>query len=418
MTLIQGDCFKEVPKLEDNSLDLVLTDFPYGISFMGKDWDSVEESFFFKVGKALLPKMKPGSFLVTTFTPRMDMLWRCLSELEKAGFEMKTSPLFWLYHTGFPKAMDVNKKTGREQDKGWKSFQLKPSVEIIIAVQKPRTEKTIVGQVLKNGCGAVNIEGCRIPYPNENEKEKCGFHGRNVDSEIYGKYGCSPATPNINTGRFPANLLVSGEPLNGEGRGNAWRPNREKHEPKAPVFKGFSGDEKTIGIPSITYPDSGSVNRFYSLDAWWDKRNITLTDESAFFDVPKPSKSEKNKGCEDFEEKAKCDIDKMGGVKCTMKTGSGNKRNVAYKNNHPTTKPVKLFTYLAELFSRKDAVVLDPFMGSGTTGIACSVLGRRFIGIELEEDYYKIAEARIKEANKQQTISFSSKEGKGDVNGS
>ena len=109
MNLIQGDCFEEVPKLEDNSLDLVLTDFPYGISFMGKDWDNTEEGFFYKTGKALLPKMKAGSFLVTTFTPRMDMLWRCLSELEKAGFEMKTSPMFWNYHTGFPKASDIKK---------------------------------------------------------------------------------------------------------------------------------------------------------------------------------------------------------------------------------------------------------------------------------------------------------------------
>ena len=82
MNLILGDCFKEIPKFEDESIDLVLTDFPYGISFMGKDWDSVEEGFYYKVGLALLPKMKAGSFLVSTFTPRMDMLWRCLSELE------------------------------------------------------------------------------------------------------------------------------------------------------------------------------------------------------------------------------------------------------------------------------------------------------------------------------------------------
>ena len=107
--LFLGDCFVEIPKLEDDSLDLVLTDFPYGINFMGKDWDNTEEGFFFKVGKGLLPKMKAGSFLVTTFTPRMDMLWRCLSELEKAGFEMKTSPMFWNYHTGFPKASDIKK---------------------------------------------------------------------------------------------------------------------------------------------------------------------------------------------------------------------------------------------------------------------------------------------------------------------
>ena len=76
----------------------------------------------------------------------------------------------------------------------------------------------------------------------------------------------------------------------------------------------------------------------------------------------------------------------------------------SFKNNHCTVKSIKLFTYLAELFSKKGDFVLDPFMGSGTTGIACSILQREFIGIELEKDYFKIAEARIKEQNKQGKI--------------
>jgi len=436
--LLNGDCFKVIPELKDDSLDLVLTDFPYGISFMGKAWDNCEEGFFEKVGKVLFPKMKAGSFLVTTFTPRMDMLWRCLSELEKAGFEMKTSPMFWLYHTGFPKAGDMSKQidkqkglTGKiinpktypdirsnnygnsqgttrlsggdyiaenEESKAWsgfKSFQLKPSVEVVICVQKPRTEKTIVGQVLANGCGSVNIEKCRIPYSSESDisvspqKDTSSWHGNSWSKN-----------PQINngevkefTGRFPANLLVSGEPLKGYS--------------KSGTLKGVYGG---FGNSSICYGDSekananyskneGSPNRFYSLDAWWEKRNITLTEESAFFDVPKPSKAEKNKGCEVKDYKSK----RPSGVLYNKEEPDGF-RDTLKQNSHPTTKPIKLFTYLTELFSKKGDTVLDCFMGSGTTGIACSVLGRKFIGIEKEKDYFEIARARIREQQKQSKI--------------
>ena len=150
------------------------------------------------------------------------------------------------------------------------------------------------------------------------------------------------------------------------------------------------------------------------MDAWWEKRNITLTNESAFFDVPKPSKAEKNKGIGDgtgsntYQKKCiKCGkwkiaqgIDKEK-YTCRCEEPEWEKPK---GNNHTTVKPIKLFTYLCELFSKKGDTVLDPFMGSGTTGIACSILQRKFIGIEKEKDYFEIAEARIKEQNKQTSI--------------
>ncbi len=148
----------------------------------------------------------------------------------------------------------------------------------------------------------------------------------------------------------------------------------------------FYGDK---GVEQITYGDSGSFSRYFDLDKWYNKT-------FPFFITPKASKSEKNKGCEGFTPKPKCIIDKMGGEKCTMKKGSGNERNVHYLNNHPTCKPLKLMCYLITLGSRKNDVVVDPFMGSGTTGLACNMLNREFIGMEVDEDYFKIAEARIK----------------------
>jgi len=124
---------------------------------------------------------------------------------------------------------------------------------------------------------------------------------------------------------------------------------------------------------------------------------------SRFFYCAKASKSERNLGCEDFDAKAKCEIDKMGGEKCSMKTGSGNERNVAYKNNHPTVKPIMLMQYLVRLVTPIGGMCLDPFLGSGTTACACIKEGVNYIGIEREEDYCKIARARIKAVEDTQT---------------
>lgn len=117
---------------------------------------------------------------------------------------------------------------------------------------------------------------------------------------------------------------------------------------------------------------------------------------SRFFYCAKASKSERNKGCEMLDEKFMNGLDKMGGEKCGMKTGSGNPRLGVNSNNHPTVKPIKLMEYLVKLVTKEDALVLDPFLGSGTTAIACLKLQRRFIGIEKNQEYINIAQARIK----------------------
>ena len=113
--------------------------------------------------------------------------------------------------------------------------------------------------------------------------------------------------------------------------------------------------------------DEGGFSRYYSLDAWWNSRLSKLPDgvknTFPFLVVPKASKSEKNNGVEN--------------------------------NIHPTVKPLNLMSYLVTLGSRKDDVVLDPFMGSGTTPMACVTLGRNYIGVEREEEYFEIAEARV-----------------------
>ena len=238
-------------------------------------------------------------------------------------------------------------------------------------------------------------------YQNENEKIVLSYEGKKVLDFL----GLSLTDLKKISSYDLINICKkAGEPLKGfskSGSGN-------KHSQKTGNVYNLGLKDNYEGFSSGG--DSGSPNRFYSLDAWWEKRNITLTDESAFFDVPKPSKAEKNKGL-DFKgnisdeakinENLNSDNPNIKGRKVNLIS------NICLKskgNFHNTVKPVKLFTYLCELFSKKGDTVLDPFMGSGTTGIACSILQREFIGIELEKDYFKIAEARIKEQNKQTSI--------------
>jgi len=150
--------------------------------------------------------------------------------------------------------------------------------------------------------------------------------------------------------------------------------------------------------------DSGTFSRFYDLDAWW-KSQIHKLPESVqktfpFMIVPKASKSEKNEGLGEFEDKLPDtnDFKNLPAARSnSINTSSGKPRNVLpSKNNHPTVKPIELMSYLITLGSREGDVVVDPFVGSGTTCIAAKLLNRKYIGIEKEEDYAIIAKARIK----------------------
>ena len=145
------------------------------------------------------------------------------------------------------------------------------------------------------------------------------------------------------------------------------KPYTEK--PINPSSFSFVGREK----PAFDYADDGSAARF--------------------FYCAKASKSERNRGLDEFREYTAGERTNRedGSAGITAYAGATG----ASKNFHPTVKPLALMEYLVKLVSREGQVVLDPFMGSGTTGMACKRLDREFIGIEKESDYCKIAEARI-----------------------
>jgi site-specific DNA-methyltransferase (adenine-specific) len=262
-------------------------------------------------------------------------------------------------------------------------------------VNKPMSESTIVDNVLKWGTGAMNVDGCRIPFKNKDDmwKGKFGAYG-SVGQTIYGNgkgYVNRTLKDNIK-GRFSANLLVSDRAID-SGK-------ISKTGNLSSKYKG--GKDKKGNIPSNVYGkykrglypnrkgDIGDQSRYFDLDNWWNHRCI-------FFDVPKPSKRERDKGLENSKSKVKDTEGKFSKSKNAKDKNLVDRlhRQKLRKNFHPTVKPIKLMAYLIELGCSKEGIVLDPFVGSGTTCIAAQRLNRKWIGIELNEEYAKIAAARL-----------------------
>ncbi len=301
-----GDNLELLKQMSDNSVDSVVTDPPYGISFMGKKWDYDVPSV--ELWKEVLRVLKPGGHALVACGTRTQH--RMAVNLEDAGFEIRDI-VAWVYGQGFPKSLDIGKaisaydKTGgAKQWEGW-GTALKPAMELWTLCRKPLGEKTVAENVLKYGTGGINIDGCRVPLENgETIATNVGFLD-NLQSDGWGTKKC--ITEKTSQGRFPANVI-------------------------------HDGSEEVVSL----FPDS----------------------KARFFYCAKVSKKERN-----------CD----GKV----------------KNNHPTVKPVALMRYLCRLITPPNGVVLDPFMGSGSTGIAALLEGFNFIGMEIEEKYMEIAKVRI-----------------------
>ena len=465
--IINGDSLKVLKKLEDESVDLVCTDPPYGYSFMGKDWDKVVPSV--EIWKECLRVLKPGGFCFVMSAPRIDVQSRMATKLEDAGFQTNFSPIYWTYATGFPKASNVgkmvDKKLGKKrkvvgkyihprsiekgvEDKSWgkKSmkitleggaygddkrtleeiqqrtapasdeakalegsyvgYQPKPAVEVILVCMKPIEEKSYIEQAMKNGKGITWLDDCRIPYEKDCRLLKGGSYSGNrtgSNAESFYQTGNEKIEYDesaIPDGRFAANLIVQDDVLN-DGK------NRKGGTSNGDAKVGTKTDKAVTPLNRgtlISRNDDGSFSRFYDLDAWW-KSQIHKLPESVqktfpFMIVPKASKSEKNEGLDEFEDKLPNtnDFKNLPAARSnSINTSSGKPRNVLpSKNNHPTVKPIELMSYLITLGSRENDVVVDPFVGSGTTCIAAKLLNRQYIGIEKEEDYAIIAKARIK----------------------
>ena len=319
-------------------------------------------------------------------------------------------------------------------DGSYGGFQPKPAVEIILVAMKPLSEKTYVEQALKNGKGITWLDDCRVPYESEEDQkeydfnndgmerskkqegDKLGLHNGgwkikkrgNVDSSTeerkYGYKNCVEiGSPE---GRFPANLIVSDDVLNnGINTGSKSIPIRKTDN------SGGSGNVYTttndLKGNVVGIGDEGSFSRYYDLDKWYiNKLPKAVKETFPFMIVPKASSGEKNEGLDGFEVvNNPADREEYKGTNANQFRPDGSERKpVMTKNIHPTVKPTELMSYLITLGSRENDLILDPFIGSGTTAIASRLLTRNFIGFEKNEEYHKIALGRIKQHMEQMKL--------------
>lgn len=373
-TLFLGDCLDVMRKMDADSIDAIVTDPPYGLAFMGKDWDyGVPGEAFWREALRIA---KPGAHLLAFGGTRTYHRLACA--IEDAGWEVRDS-IMWVYGSGFPKSMDVaksidkasgyegevigsrivdvgmqggNMHAGRKQQQqqqqiralspeaaawsGW-GTALKPAVEPIVVARKP-LEGTVAANVLKYGTGAINIDGCRVPT-----EDIIATNGNRDSAKVYGRYnGMTPhQSEGQKHGRFPANIVHDGSDevlaLFPQSNGGAF-PSHSN----IPTGKHYEGGWGNVNNGKRIEMGTGSAARF--------------------FYCAKASRKERD--------------------------GS----------DHPTMKPIALMRYLVRLITRKGGLVLDPFMGSGTTGIAAVQEGMRFVGIEKDEHYYEIAQSRVTKA--------------------
>ena len=426
--LVKGDSLQELKKYDDNSVDLLCTDPPYGYGFMGRDWDKVLPDI--GIFEECFRVLKPGSMAFVMSAPRSDVQYRMAEMLERVGFRIDYTPIYWTYASGFPKAMNISKMIDKQKgakrevtgkgkagaafhkgkgvitggfgnisdgtgtattewdeknnpatdeakklDGSYAGFQPKPAVEVVIVAMKPLDKKGYLEQAQDNGKGVTWFDDCRIPFEEGHEPSD---NQSMPDLQDVGKKSKEA---------IGIDKLSWGQVENAE---------RKEYEPN------------TVGRFPANMLVSDEVlddySRYFSLDEWFSKNLKSLPEPVQqtfpFMIVPKASKSEKNDGLDNFEVKQA----KGGGgtsndtwYEDDVNSASGKfgSEKAPSRNIHPTVKPLTLMNYLVVLGSRKGDIVLEPFAGSGTTALACVSQERDYIAIEREQEYYEIAKARL-----------------------
>lgn len=407
-TILTGDSRERLKELEDESIDALVTDPPYLINFMGKDWDKEnspagDSSFWEEV----LRVMKPGAHGLVFGHSRQHH--RVMTALEDAGFEIRDC-LMWFYGSGFPKSHNIGKSVTKLQgDSDWEGWgtALKPAYEPIILVRKPLEKKlTIAKNVLKHGVGGINIDASRIgtteDFSNVKPRKMMSNQGsvKTDDHDHTASDTWQAAKDKLqNLGRFPANVLLSHHPdckVVGEVEDTRSGGERTKtiFSEKEPV----SGGEGTGGTMKAT-----TIRKVYECD---DDCAVKILDEQSGTSKSSKRGNKYNKKTENREGYTPVQSDYRedntygdnGGASrffYCAKVGKKERNAGDVRNTHPTVKPIKLMTYLTKLITPPNGKVLDPFMGSGSTGMACAMEGFDFVGIDMDEEYVEISKTRI-----------------------
>jgi DNA modification methylase len=402
-----GDSRAVLAELPRCSVDAIVCDPPYELAFMGRKWDATGIAFdpaFWALVSAVL---KPGGHLLAFGGTRTYHRMACA--IEDAGFEVRDS-LHWAYSQGFPKSLDVSKAIDAAQNvqrdiigygpvkttvslsmsnsgqnrigarkafdsgpatdaartwSGW-GTALKPAHEPIVMARRP-LDGTVAGNVLRWGTGGINVEGCRVQTEEELRRAVAGGGGSAGIFE--GKKTCNTFDlhPDGLTGRWPPNLLFS-------------------HHPTC------TPSDCVEGCAVADMEAQSQSSRMFPVFEWSHESS-----ESAIRYCPKPHRTEREAGCEGLPTRSGADaVDREEGSAGTRSPSAGAGRTAEeIANYHPTVKPIDMMRWLCRLVTPPGGTVLDPFAGSGTTGCGAVIEGFRFVGIEREAEYHRIAEARI-----------------------
>lgn len=370
--IITGDCLTQLKTLPDCSVDSIVTDPPYGLSFMGKKWDYDVPSV--EVWTECLRVLKPGGHLLAFAGTRTQHRMAC--RIEDAGFEIRDM-IAWVYGSGFPKS----------HNGPWGGTALKPALEPITMARKPLIG-TVAENVLAHGTGALNIEGCRV------EGDKAGGSGGAPM-----KMGGANHRPfhdaeerrsfDVSLGRWPANLVHDGsdEVLAAFPNAPGQMADVSGTAPSNKTSNVY-GAMKHVGEASQNDDNDGAVGFKMKPGA----RRLDAGSSARFFYCAKASRADRNDGLDGMPLRQSGMVSNTSGQHITRRDGGAPKPAA---NHHPTVKPTDLMRYLVRLVTPPRGIVLDPYMGSGSTLKAAELEGFDAIGIEIDPAYVEIAKRRI-----------------------
>lgn len=437
----EGDCVELMAAMPEASVDSVVCDPPYLLGFMGKAFDSQHrQSDGVSEGHAMqdwhevwareaLRVLKPGGHCLVFGGTRT--YHRLMCALEDAGFEIRDC-LSYLYGSGFPKSHNIGNGYGTA---------LKPAWEPIVVARKPLAG-TVAANVLEYGTGAINVDGCRIGTEVETWPVSRSFTSGISPGYTDGiERGATQATGSMPAGRWPANVILThteecvqvgtrkvrtGKTVvhNTDGtvrnriygkragsREDAGYADADGKE-EITAWKCVEGcpvrmlDEQSgetrdgVAVNHNREIKAHSGNRIYGACANGTDQDVTYGGSggaSRFFYTAKASSAERNAGLDGLPVSGRTD-NGYGSIQTPKLDRATPRENWApheTRNNHPTVKPIDLMRWLVRLVTPPDGTVLDPFLGSGTTGCAAVLEGFQFIGIEREPEYVTIAKARI-----------------------
>jgi DNA modification methylase len=413
-SIVEGDCREVMAGMEPWSVDAIVTDPPYGIGFMGREWDTfdpdrvaarvqsrsrkgtvrVSERWPTKVGTvqggthvsydesadgnarfgawvrewaaAAAQLLRPGGHIVVFGGPRT--FHRVACGLEDAGFEIR-DVLCWLFGQGFPKSKDLGS--------GW-GTGLKPGWEPIILARAPLAGRTVTGNHAQFGTGGLNVDGCRLDWQDEADEREAKHKNRHAD------FGSGPRENEI----FGEDRKPRGADDNYDAAGR-WPPNVAIDAEAAAMLDAQAGERQGGARPARRL--NGSMFDHSDPIDYGIRVETPRGGASRFFYCPKADRAERNAGLDALDEKPLL----WSSGRQSPGTFQADGTHRAARNHHPTVKPIALMRWLCRLVTPAGGLVLDPFAGSGTTGIAALAEGFRFAGVEREAEYVEIARLRI-----------------------